>query len=159
VIGDPAAAGASPVTIRHVLRLRIPDVADATILAVASIIVVQITAAASLGITRGQRQGRRLTGQIAPVRVLQRCLLAIRASLDADRMVRIGYAMHLHRSARKLYLGLDSLLMPPRQDTEGHVCVFLNVYTQFTPIRLAATTASQREVLLHSVRREKADII
>jgi hypothetical protein len=48
VIGDPASAGASPVTIRHLLRMRIPDISNAPIFAAASIIVVQISAGAAL---------------------------------------------------------------------------------------------------------------
>ncbi len=148
MIGDAASAGASSVTIFYGLSLRIPDISHAPILAAASIIVVQIPATATLGTARRQRQDRCLAGEIAPARILQRCIRAIRAGLDADRMVGIGHAVYLHRSARKLYLGLDSLLMPPGQDALGHVRVFLNVSKQSTANHFAATTVFPREELL-----------
>jgi len=50
VIGDSSSDGASPVTVRHLLRMRIPGIAHAPIFAAAPIIVVQVAAAATLRI-------------------------------------------------------------------------------------------------------------
>jgi hypothetical protein len=87
---------------------------------VATVLVMEVSAAAILGIAGRQRDRRRFLGEVSVQTVPQHGLSATRASLNAHRMVGIRDAVGLHRATGQLHFRLNALAVQPRWQIEHH---------------------------------------
>ncbi len=101
--------------------MSVPDVPSlATIVALATIFVVDVATAAFSDITGRQWQLGGLAREKSLSGILIRGSAASRPSHDTDGMERIRDAVNLHRASGMLHLRLDSTAMPPRGKVECH---------------------------------------
>jgi cytochrome c-type biogenesis protein CcmE len=87
---------------------------------VATVLVMEVSAAAILGIAGRQRDRRRFLREVSVQTVPQRGLSATRASLNAHRMVGIRDTVGLHRATGQLHFRVNALAVQPRWQVEHH---------------------------------------
>jgi hypothetical protein len=90
-------------------------IALATVGAIATVLMMDVSAFTGLGVAGRLRQLRGFTGKEPLMTELLRCLVTALTRLDTDGVIGVGDMVELHRSTGQLHCCLNARSLPPGQ--------------------------------------------